>query len=99
MSQFIPKFVEEIKEYDPQLYAAVNGVADLAYAEGALDPKTKFLIGVALDALSASQGGVTSFSNRARKYGATEEEVKEAIRMAYFISGMKVIKAAAGAME
>jgi len=99
MSQFNPKFLEEIKEYDPELYAAVNGVADLAYAEGALDPKTKFLIGVALDALSASQGGVTSFSNRARKYGASEEEVKEAIRMAYFISGMKVIKAAAGAME
>ena len=86
MSQFNPKFLEEIKEYDPELYNAVN-------------PKTKFLIGVALDALSASQGGVTSFSNRARKYGASEEEVKEAIRMAYFISGMKVIKAAAGAME
>lgn len=98
MSQFNPKFLEEIKEYDPQLYAAANSVVDMAYAEGALDTKTKLLIAVALDALSASQGGVTSLSARARAAGATEEEIKEAIRMAYYICGMKVIKAATGAM-
>lgn len=98
MSQFNPKFLEEIKEYDPKLYAAANSVVDMAYAEGALDTKTKLLIAVALDALSASQGGVTSLSARARAAGATEEEIKEAIRMAYYICGMKVIKAATGAM-
>ena len=53
MSQFNPKFLEEIKEYDPELYNAVNGVADLASAEGALDPKTKFLIGAHLLAFFA----------------------------------------------
>ncbi|MGI5963259.1 MAG: carboxymuconolactone decarboxylase family protein [Lawsonibacter sp.] len=99
MSQYNPKFLEEMKEYDPVLYAAANGVVDMAYGEGALDTKTKLLIAVALDALSGSEGGVTSLSTRARAAGATEEEVKEAIRMAYYISGMKVIKAATGAMK
>lgn len=99
MSQYNPKFLEEIKAYDPELYEAANRVVDTAYAEGALDTKTKLLIAVALDALSGSQGGVTSLSGKARAAGATEAEIKEAIRMAYYIAGMKVIQAATGAMN
>ena len=98
MSQFNPKFLEEIKQFDPALYEAANHVVDTAYAEGALDTKTKLLIAVALDAVSGSKDGVTSLSTKAKANGATEEEVKEAIRLAYYISGMKVIKAATGAM-
>lgn len=99
MSQFSPKFLEELQTYDPQLYGTASGVVDMAYAPGVLDTKTKLLIAVALDALSGSQGGVASLSARARAAGASEEEIKEAVRMAYYISGMKVIQAAAGAAK
>jgi len=96
MSQYNPKFVEEIKAYDPELYILANAAADEAYADGALDVKTKLLIAMALDAAAGNQGGVTSLASKARANGAREEEIKEALRIAYFISGMKVVKAATG---
>jgi len=99
MSQYNPKFVEDIKSYDPALYAVANAAADTAYAEGALDVKTKLLIAMALDAVQGNQGGVGSLSAKARGAGATEDEIREALRLAYFISGMKVVKAACGAAE
>ena len=95
-----PKFVEDLKEYDPKLYPTVSGVVEMAYAEGgALDTKTKLLIALALDAVSGSKGGVTSLSKKAKAAGATEDEVREALRMAYYIAGMKMMSAAAGVLD
>lgn len=100
MSNLNPKFVDEIKSFDEELYSVANNVIGLAYKEdGALDLKTKLLIAIALDALSGAKGGVTSLAKKAQAEGATKEEIKEAIRLAYFISGMKVISAATGAMD
>ncbi len=98
MSRFNPKFVEEIKAFDPSLYEAANCAADLAYQEGALDVKTKLLIAMSLDASMGNGTGHKSPLAKARAEGATEDEIKEALRMAYFISGMKVINASTGAM-
>ena len=98
MSKYNPKFVEDIKAFDPSLYEAANGAADLAYQDGALDVKTKLLIAMALDASAGNVNGTKSLSSKARAEGATEDEIKEALRIAYFISGMKVVNASTGAM-
>lgn len=100
MSALNPKFVENIQSYDPDLYKAVSAVVDLAYREGgALDRKTRLLIAIALDALDGSQSGVASLTKKAKTAGANDDEIREAIRMAYYIAGMKTISAANGALE
>ena len=57
----------------------------LVFSDGALDTKTKLLIALALDTLARAQDGVSSLWDGAKKAGATEAEMIEAIRIAGFI--------------
>lgn len=90
-----PPFVEILREKDPELFEAVDKVSQVANKAGALDPKTKVLISLALDAFNGAVGGVKTLSEGARKLGATEEEIKETLRMSYYISGMQSLVAGA----
>ena len=87
----MPKFIDEIKYYDPELHQAVTALADLSMAPGALDGKTKTLITLALDALAGAKKGVEVLAKQARKLGATDQEIAEALRLAYFVAGNKVL--------
>lgn len=93
----IPPFVQQLKERDPELYNAVAKIIELAMSPGALDAKAKTLIALALDAYIGSEGGVASLSSQARKLGATDQEINEAIRIAYFVSGMRTLAAGSNA--
>lgn len=92
-----PPFVEILREKDPELFAAVDKLSQVANKPGALDQKTKVLISLALDAFNGAIGGVKTLSEVARKVGATEEEIKETLRMSYYISGMQSLVAGAAA--
>lgn len=85
------KFFDHVKEYDPELYDVVSNLADLAMAPGALDSKTKVLITLALDALAGAKKGVENLAKQARKLGATDQEIAEVLRLAYFVAGNKVL--------
>ena len=95
----MPKFIDEIKYYDPELHQAVTALADLSMAPGALDGKTKTLITLALDALAGAKKGVEVLAKQARKLGATDQEIAEALRLAYFVAGNKVLAIADEAFE
>ena len=99
MSQNNPKYLEELKAFDPALYETASSVVELAYKGGALDRKTKLLIAIALDAMAGAKGGVTSLSKKAKAEGASEDEIREAIRLAYFIGANTTLQAATGALE
>lgn len=86
-----PKFIDEIKELDPELHDVVSALAGLAMAPGALDGKTKTLITLALDALIGAKKGVEVLSKQARKLGASDQEIAEALRLAYFVAGNGVL--------
>ncbi len=59
-------------------------------APGALDPKVKSLISLAVDAFAGSSG-VRPLADAARRAGATEAEIAEALRLAYYVAGNKAL--------
>jgi len=88
---YYPPFVEAVKDVDPELFEIVTKNMDLSFAPGQLDEKTKVFITMALDAFAGATEGVKGLSQRARTLGATEEEIKEVLRIAYMVAGMKVL--------
>ncbi|NLT19523.1 MAG: carboxymuconolactone decarboxylase family protein [Syntrophomonadaceae bacterium] len=88
----LPWFVEKMNDYDSEYYALIKEGLQKAISTTVLDEKTRYLILLALDTLKGAEAGVKVLAGQAREAGATEEEIKEAIRLAYFVSSMDVIK-------
>ena len=88
----MPWFVEKMGEKDPEFYQRLKSVLEMALAPGALDAKTKYLIVLALDAFKGAQEGVKVVAAQARAAGASEEEICEALRLAYYVAGMDAVK-------
>ncbi len=99
MAVNLPPFVQQLAERDPELFEAVKKVTEVAMAPGALDAKTKTLIGLALDAYIGAERGVMVLANRARELGATEQEICEALRLSYSISGSRCLAASCSAFQ
>ena len=99
MSVRLPWFVEKYLEVDSEYGRTVGNVVEDALNTGALDKKTRYLIVLALDVLKCSSEGVRVVARQAREAGASEEEIMEVLRLAYFVSGMDVIKTALNAFE
>ncbi|HWJ03760.1 MAG TPA: carboxymuconolactone decarboxylase family protein [Verrucomicrobiae bacterium] len=93
----LPPVLNGLKEHDPKLYSLAQELNSLAFAPGALEEKTKVLITMALDALMGADQGVKVLAARARKAGATEEEIAEALRLAYLVAGMRTLITATAA--
>ena len=92
----LPWFVEQMKEYDAELFRLCADSVETAMAPGALDAKTKYLIVLALDALKGAAQGVKVVASQAR---ATEAEIVEALRLAYYVNGMDVVKSCLNAFD
>ena len=73
---------------DPELLRSVENSRELALGEGVIPRKYKYLIAVALDAAHGAERGVNSLAQAAMNCGASKEEIAEALRVAYFISGV-----------
>lgn len=95
----LPWFVEQLQENDSDYFPVVKKVVEQAMSVQALDDKTKFLIVLALDALKGAEQGVQVVARHAREAGASEQEIRETLRLAYFVSGMDVIKASCNAFK
>lgn len=95
----LPWFVEHLQENDSEFFPVVKKVVEQAMQVQALDDKTKFLIILALDALKGTEQGVRVVAEQAREAGASEQEIRETLRLAYFVSGMDVIKTGCNAFK
>ncbi len=95
----LPWFVEQMQEYDTELYRMSADSAQTALSEGVLDYKTKCLIVLALDVLKGAPQGVKVVAQSARAAGATPAEIAEAIRLAYYVNSMDVIRTGLSAFE
>ena len=73
---------------DPELLKATKNAQELALGEGVIPRKYKYLMALALDAAHGAERGVNTLARAAMKAGATKEEIGEALRVAYFISGV-----------
>ena len=83
-----PFFVEALEKNDPQLLRQMTSLQDFVNKEGALPAKIKTLMSMLGDAILGHAEGVRAIAERARAQGATEAEIAETVRMAFFCAGM-----------
>ncbi len=90
MNKHYPPFIQKIEQTDPEFFRVVAESHDLIMGPGTLDPNVKALISLAVDAFAGSSG-VKPLADVARRAGATEAEIAEALRLAYYVAGNKVL--------
>jgi alkylhydroperoxidase/carboxymuconolactone decarboxylase family protein YurZ len=93
-----PPFIQKVQKSDPELFKVVAETHELIMQPGALDAKTKLLITLAVDTFAGSTG-VKGIAAAARRAGATEAEIVEALRLAYYVAGNKLLFTAMAAFE
>jgi len=84
----VPKFFKELTEKDPAMYELVMKFEEHIWDEGALSRKTKKLIAIAIAAALRDQHAVRAQLAGAANLGVTKEEVEEALRVTFLLSGM-----------
>ena len=83
-----------MKKLDPEFMKHLEETDALVYADGALPRKVKLLMAMAFDAAEGASGGVRALAEQAMKAGATKEEIAEALRVAFYLSGIGTLYAA-----
>lgn len=91
--------LKTIERLDPKLLRLVEDTQQLAFSDGALPKKFKILIALALDASEGAVEGVNSLAQLAIKSGATKEEIAEALRVTYYVSGVGSVYTASRALK
>ncbi len=77
-----------MRKLDPVFMKHLEETDALVYADGALPRKVKLLMAMAFDAANGAAGGVRALAEQALKAGATKEEIAEALRIAFLLSGV-----------
>ena len=98
MTQAQPAGYQQLLEENaPDLAAMVGGARASITEAGALPAHVKTLMMMICDALLNHEQGVTNLANRARGMGASEEEIAEALGVAYLMGGLPAIVAGSNA--
>ena len=92
-------FQQLLDEHAPDLAAVVAGARSSLTDDGALSSKVKTLMMMICDSLLNHESGVTNLANRARSLGASEDEIKEALGVAYLMGGLPAIVAGSNAFR
>ena len=77
----------ELRALIPGVYEGFNGLHSAAFADGALDRKSKELIALAIAISVRCDGCIASHARAAAQHGATEAEVAETIGVAISMNG------------
>jgi len=89
-------FIESFKDKDPKFYEMINGIQELVNGESSLDPKTKLMIALAVDAAEGATQGVADIL---RNMGVTDEQIAEVLRITYFAKGNTVLSQSMAAFK
>ena len=73
-------------EKTPEVAKAFSELRSAVYKEGALDARTKELISIAASVLMRCERCTEIHAERARKHGATDEQIGEAVACAMFVA-------------
>jgi len=88
MGGFVPKALDHIRVHDPDLAVAIKELDRIMVEDGALDRKTKRLIALACVAVRMCPECVYPQAKVAINYGATKEELVEAMHVAVVVGGV-----------
>ncbi|MGE5506522.1 MAG: carboxymuconolactone decarboxylase family protein [Actinomycetota bacterium] len=95
----LSKAMGELRGGIPELMQTFSAMAKTATAAGALDPKTKELIALAIAVAVRCDGCVGFHAKAAQKNGATRAEVMETMAMAVYMGAGPSVMYAAQAVE
>ena len=70
----------------PEVAKAFAGLRDAVYSDGALDAQTKELISIAASVLMRCERCTEIHAERAKKHGASDEMIAEAVACAMFVA-------------
>lgn len=73
-------------EKTPDVAKAFSELRNSVYKEGALDLRTKELISIAASVLTRCERCTETHAQRAKKHGATDEMIAEAVACAMFVA-------------
>jgi len=95
----LPEWIQTLKERSPKFTEMYLTQREEVLKDGAIPAKYKLLMTMIVDAVSAHAGGCAAIANRARTKGATEEEIMEAIQVAYLFGGTPALVTAVSALQ
>jgi alkylhydroperoxidase/carboxymuconolactone decarboxylase family protein YurZ len=87
------------KRNDEEIMGLITDARKLAFKEGALSRKHKYLMALAIDATNGAEEGIKALAVQALKNGASKDEILETLRVSYFVSGVGSIYAASRALK
>lgn len=88
MGDFAPKTLKAIKNLSPDFVDLIRDMDDVILTDGALDRKTKRLIALACVCIRSCDDCVYPQARVAKNYGATREEIIEAVQVAVLTGGV-----------
>jgi alkylhydroperoxidase/carboxymuconolactone decarboxylase family protein YurZ len=95
----LPTWLATLKERDPEFADTYLAQRERILEDGAIPAKYKILMTMIVDALLSHPDGVTNIANRARAAGASEEEINEAVEVAYLFGGTPALVTAVNAFS
>ena len=88
MGNYVPSNLAHIKKHNPELAVVIKELDRILVEDGALDRKTKRLIALACVAVRMCEDCIYPQAKVAANYGATKEEIVEAMHVAVVIGGV-----------
>jgi len=76
-----------LRQAIPEVYQGFGALSKAAFAEGALDRKTKELIALAIGVVEGCDGCIASHARAAARAGASRQEAAEAIGVTFLMKG------------
>lgn len=77
----------DLRRAIPDVYAGFGELSKAAFADGALDGRTKELIALAIGVIEGCDGCIASHAQAAVRAGATREQAAEAIGVTFLMHG------------
>ncbi|UUW87264.1 carboxymuconolactone decarboxylase family protein [Nocardioides sp. WV_118_6] len=77
----------QLRRAIPDVYQGFGALSAAAFADGALDPRTKELIALAIGVVEGCDGCIASHAQAAARAGATKQEAAEAIGVTFLMHG------------
>jgi alkylhydroperoxidase/carboxymuconolactone decarboxylase family protein YurZ len=91
--------LDALSRIDPEMLKRLREQNEFVYADGALPRKVKLLIAMAFDAAHGAENGVRSLASQAKKAGASNQEIAEALRVACHLSGVGALYTASAGLK
>lgn len=77
----------QLRRAIPDVYSGFGALSKAAFADGALDARTKELIALAIGVVEGCDGCIASHAQAAARAGATKQEAAEAIGVTFLMHG------------